>query len=221
VNQRLPISAKMRCVTEDHQARASSDGIDERDQLSAIGRLNDLFVSGVLPVERFSLALEQVFGASTRADLETALVEMPPIVQLTPAGRRLTEPLKLSTPDGCLQLGSGWQLGTDTTVSTGFGSAQLDLTAASWDDQRVDLHLQTWGSIEVLVPRGAAVQLVGGSARARLEPLSSPVPGGPIVRISTAGPTGVVTIRHPRHPPDGRLVRRRRQRAARRAISER
>ncbi len=121
-----------------------------------------------------------------------------PLVRLTPASRRLARPLVLQTPDSSLQLGSGWQLAADTLISTGFGAARLDLTAASWDTDQINLRLETWGSIEVLVPEGVAVQVVGGSACVQLESLSAPVPGGPALRISTSGPTGVIRIRHPK-----------------------
>jgi hypothetical protein len=108
----------------------------------------------------------------------------------------LAKPLALHAVDGGLQLGSGWQLAAETTVRTGVGSALIDLTTASWDTLHVDLHLETWGSIEVLVPKGVAVQMAGGAGRVRLEVLSAPVPGGPVLRITTSGPAGVIRIRH-------------------------
>ena len=38
--------------------------------------------------------------------------------------------------------------------------------------------------------------LAGGAGRVHLESLSTPVPGGPVLRISTSGPAGVIRIRH-------------------------
>ena len=136
---------------------------------------------------------------------------LPPLVRLTPASRRLARPLVLQAPDSALQLGSGWQLAADTTIGTGFGAARLDLTAASWDVHQINLRLQTWGSIEVLVPKGVAVQMLGGSASVLLESLSPPVPGGPVLRISTSGPTGVIRIRHPKKRNGGPFTRWRRR----------
>jgi hypothetical protein len=108
----------------------------------------------------------------------------------------LAEPLVLQAADGGLTLGSGWQLAKETRIRTGVGSALIDLSAASWDTLHVDLHLETWGSIEVLVPKGVAVQMAGGAGRVRLEALSAPVPGGPVLRVSTSGPAGMFRIRH-------------------------
>ena len=159
------------------------DGVDEDARGAAITRLHDLVGGGELSLERFSGILERVFAAASHAELEAAMLALPPLVRLTPASRRLARPLVLQVPDSALQLGSGWQLAADTTITTGFGAARLDLTAAKWDAQQVSLRLQTWGSIEVLVPEGVALQMVGGSASVLLESLSPPVPGGPVLRF--------------------------------------
>ena len=39
---------------------------------------------------------------------------------------------------------------------------------------QINLHLETWGSIDVLVPEGVAVQMLGGSGHINLGPLSAP-----------------------------------------------
>jgi hypothetical protein len=189
MNEGLPVTAAP-AVT------APSDRVDEEERVAAIGRLGDLFSDGELSYARFSVVLEQLFAAPGHADLESAMQALPPLVRLTPSPRRLADPLVLHAADGGLTLGSGWQLAQETTIRTGVGSAVIDLSAASWDTLHVDLHLETWGSIEVLVPKGVAVQLAGGAGRVRLEALSAPVPGGPVLRVSTSGPAGMFRIRH-------------------------
>ena len=135
------------------------------------------------------------------------MLALPPLVRLTPNSRRLAKPLILQAADGGLQLGSGWQLAADTTIRTGFGAARGDLTAASWDSCQINLHLETWGSIDVLVPEGVAVQMLGGSGYVRLESLATPATGGPVLRISTSGPTGVIRIRHPKKRSESLFTR--------------
>ncbi|HXY27051.1 MAG TPA: DUF1707 domain-containing protein, partial [Acidimicrobiales bacterium] len=153
--------------------------MDEDDRVEAIARLHDLFSTGELSHDRFSELLEKVLTAPGHVDLETTMLALPPLVRLTPTSRRLTKPLVLQTADGGLRLGSGWQLAADTTISTGFGATRLDLTTASWDSCQINLRLETWGSIEVLVPEGVAVQMIGGSGHIHLESLSTPTIGGP------------------------------------------
>ena len=191
-------------MIKDLLATTVLDGVDEDDRSSAIARLHDLFCAGELSHECFSAVVEQVFAAPKYADLEIAMLALPPLVRLTPSSRRLAKPMVLQVADGGIQLGPGWQLAADTTIRTGFGKARLDLTAASWDAQQINLHLETWGSIEVLVPQGVAVQMFGGQGSVHLESLSAPVPGGPVLRISTSGPTGVIRIRHPGSATMGR-----------------
>jgi hypothetical protein len=201
-------------VNKDRPVSPPLDEVDEDARVAAIARLHDLFSGGKVSLERFSGVLEQVFAAPSHADLEAAMVALPPLVRLTPASLRLARPLVLQAADNVLQLGSGWQLAADTTIGTGFGAARLDLTAASWDVDQINLRLETWGSIEVLVPEGVAVQMVGGSGSVQLESLSPPVPGGPVLRISTSGPTGVIRIRHPKDRNGGLVTRWRRRRTA-------
>jgi hypothetical protein len=202
-------------VNRNSPVSAAPDGADEDARVAAVARLRDVFALGRLSLERFSEILELVFAASSHSDLEAALLGLPPLVRLTPPSRRLSKPLVLRVPDGDLRLGSGWQLAADTTIATGFGSARLDLASASWDAEQVDLRLETWGSIEVLVGAGVAVQVVGGSASVHLERLSAPLPGGPVVRVSAHGPTGVILIRHPCERSGGLSTRWRGRRAKR------
>ncbi len=152
------LRAKMGPMANHLPAAVPADGVDGEDLVAAVARLGDLFSSGALSHDCFSEILEQVFAAPRYADLETAMLPLPPLVRLTPASRRLARPLMLQAADGGLQLDSGWQLAADTTINTGSGAARLDLTVASWDTQQVHLRLETWGSIEVLVPEGVAVQ---------------------------------------------------------------
>jgi hypothetical protein len=208
-------------VNKNRPVSAPLDGVDEDARVAAIARLHDLFSGGGLSLERFSIVLEQVFAAPSYAELEAAMLPLPPLVRLTPASRRLARPLVLRVPDSELRLGSGWQLAADTTISSGFGAAWLDLTAASWDAHQINLRLEAWGSIEVLVPEGVAVQMVGGSASVQLESLSPPVPGGPLLRISTSGPTGMIRIRHPKEHNGGPFPRWRRWRTPGRPSSSR
>jgi hypothetical protein len=199
-------------VNENGPGLAALDAVDEEARVAAVSRLHDLIGAGGLSLEHFSGTLEQVFAAVSHAELEAAMLALPSLVRLTPASQRLAGPLVLHVPDSALQLGPGWQLAAETAIATGFGVARLDLSAASWDVDQINLHLQTWGSIEVLVPKGVAVQVLGGSGSVRLESLSPPVPGGPVLRISTSGPTGVIRVRHPQQRNGRPFTRWRRRR---------
>lgn len=179
----------------------------EAGRAAALARAHELYGESRITLERLGSIVEQLLAARRHEDLERAMETLPPIVRLTPRSRRLGRPLVLSVPDADLRLGAGWQLAPQTTVATGWGRAQLDLASASWDEQRVELRLETWGSIEVLVPRGVAVQIAGGSGGIRHDALSPALPGGPLLRVSRSGPAGLVRLRHPAPSRGGRLAR--------------
>ncbi len=205
------VAAKMVTVSEGLPIAGSPDGVDHDDLVAALARLHDLFSTGEVSLERFLELLEEVFAAPGHADLEAAMLTLPPPVRVTPPWRRLAEPLILRAADGDLRLGSGWQLAADTSISTGIGAARVDLTAASWDSRQINLRLETWGSIDVLVPEGVAVRIVGGTGHIHLEPLAAPVVGGALLRISASGPTGVIRIHHPKERGDGLFTRGKRR----------
>jgi hypothetical protein len=212
---------KMVSVNEGRLVPAPLNEMAEDDRVAAIARLRDVFSDGMVTLERFVEVLEHICTASNHTDLREAMVTLPPLVRPTPPWLRLTRPLVLRTADDGLLFGPGWQLAIDTTVSTGLGAARLDLTTASWDAQNINLRLETWGSIDVLVPEGVAVQLVGGSRPVQLQSLSLPTPGGPVLRISTFGPTGVIRIRHPEACHARRFIRWRRRWSSSTTISKR
>jgi hypothetical protein len=103
--------------------------------------------------------------------------------------------------------GLGWQLAADTTICTGAGTTVLDLGLVSGDAPEIDLRLEAWGSFGLLVPQGVAVQLTGGLGSVRIEPLSPPIPSGPVHHVCSAGPGGLVRIRHPRMRERRRRIR--------------
>jgi hypothetical protein len=187
----------MGAVDEDQAPPGTRGGVADGERFAAAARLNDLFSDGEVSHERFAGALEAVFAAPAHDDLAAAMAGLPPIVRLTPAAHRLTSPLVLRAGGGGLRLGRGWQLGARTSVTTGVGRTRLDLAAATWDSLEIALCVETWGTVEVLVPHGVAVQLGGSCGGVRLEALTPPVPGGPVVRLTTRGPAGAVCVRHP------------------------
>ena len=194
-------------MSADRRVTKRGDAADEVSRAAALARARQLYSENAITLERFDWIVEQLHHARGHADLERAMETLPPIVVLTPRSRRLDRPLVLRVPNGDLRLGPGWQLASNTTVVTGWGRARLDLGAASWDEPRIELHLETWGSIELLVPRGVAVQIAGGCGGIRHDALAPALPAGPLLRVSRSGPGGLVRLRHPAPSGGGRLAR--------------
>ena len=186
-------------VPEQLPSPVSPEPVDDSERLAAVARLHQLVGTGGLSLERFSASLEQVLAANDQADLEMAMAALPSLVRLTPASRRLSQPLKLDAGISKVQLGGGWQLARETEVTTNTGKVLLDLTAATWDAREIDLRLRTnTGKIEVVIPKGVAVQMVSATNRVRLDNLVPPVPGAPVLKIvaSTSTGAGRITVTH-------------------------
>jgi len=92
-------------------------------------------------------------------------------------------PWRSTLAPGRLRLDGQWQLARQTHVSADLGNVTIDLTEAEFDEYLTDLHVYSgWGSITIIVPRGAEVQITQhrGGVDMRLEP---PVPGLPLIRL--------------------------------------
>jgi len=194
----------------DNQPPIAADPIGDADRVTAIARLRDLFAAGELSYDDFSRALDQALAASTHAELESAFARLPLPVRLSPMSRRLTSPVVVEARMSSLDLGTGFQLGADTSIVATTGSVYLDLTAASWDAREIDLRLKTkTGTIDVIVPRGVAVQPVLLKGQIVLDDLEPPIPGAPVLRVEATARMGVIRLTH---DPQSHSTRRKRHR---------
>jgi hypothetical protein len=181
--------------------------VDDHGRVVAIGRLHDLVGQGELSLDAFALALERMLSATDEDELADVMAAVPPLVRLTPRDRRLMQPLTVNAGSDRVELGVGWQLGQRTTVKTVGGSCLVDLSAVTWDAHEIDLTLRTCsGVIEVLVPRGVAVQIVSASGAVCVDGIGAAWPGAPMVRISATATGGRIRIAH--HRRRGRKQRR-------------
>jgi hypothetical protein len=186
-------------MADDELAGRSSARVEDADRLAAIARLRDVFASGNVSFDEFSGSLELVLAATTDVDLEGAIGGLPPLVRLTPASRRLRQPLVVDVRLSQLNLGAGWQLGKETVVTASTGSVIIDLTAATWDALDVDLRLSAKTStIDVIIPRGVAIQIVSARGQLALESLEPPLPGAPLLRVDATATMGVIRFSHDR-----------------------
>jgi len=170
--------------------------VSEGARAAAVARLHELYIEDALSIESLGQHLDAVLAAADDARLREVFSALPPPVTLTPQHRRLRGPLVLRAPDGRLALAPGWQLASETTICTGPGRAVVDLAAASWDATHINLRLETWGTLEVLIPTGVAVRIGGRSAAIRVESTAALLPGGPLLSVCNVGPGGQIRIRH-------------------------
>jgi hypothetical protein len=177
----------------------SLEPLTDGQREGVLRHLQDLVGSGSIDLERYELLTSVVRGAASVADLEDVMARVPPVTAMTPAARRLVEPLELRTYTGTLRMEGRWQVGKVTNANVATGGMVLDLTEAELDDHEIDLTLKVaTGSATVIIPYGIEVQLVrvAGGVKNRLGTSIAP-PGAPLLRLHLTSATGTIRLRRP------------------------
>jgi Domain of unknown function (DUF1707)/Cell wall-active antibiotics response 4TMS YvqF len=163
----------------------------ERD--ATVDRLRAAAAEGRLTVEELAQRAELVLAAATRGELERITADLPPAAP--PAAATQAHRAVLSSADH----GGRWRLSPRNRFVTVLGSTTLDLRQAVLPGAEVDIDLRTvLGSVEVLLPAAAEVEVTGGGPllqRSMYVGPEPPPPGGPVIRIHLAGAVGSVTVR--------------------------
>ena len=169
---------------------------DRREQ--GVELLRRLVSLGKLDLAAFDSALDQMMSVATEAEFVGVVNMLPAPINMSPPERRLTEPLTIKATTQNIKLTGRWQVAKDTTVKCVTGNATVDLTEAEFDDRTILLTIRVvTGNATVVVPRGVDVQLVGQTAAVKME-LDAPVPGYPLIRLTSGAVTGKVRVRHPK-----------------------
>lgn len=163
-----------------------------------IDLLRGRVATGQVDLHTFEDAVDQLVKAQTESEFSSVVRRLAPPVEITPPERRLTEPLHIDTSMGAVRLGGRWQVPRQTEVRTSMGAVSIDLTEAEFDDWTVDLVVHSsMGAVEIIVPRGMAVQLVGRNGPVESQ-LDRAIPGFPLVRLTVTTDMGRITLRHPK-----------------------
>lgn len=181
------------------------------DRTAAVEHLSVLLQCDLVALEDFDPLVQRLLATTTRSELGAILAALPTTVRMTPPERRLNDTLVLSARSGVLKLNGRWQLGADTEVHCDSGIVKLDLRNAEFDDTLIELDLDaSSGVIDVIVPRGVAVQMIEVSARGVIKnsiEAASPLPGLPCIRVSARTNSGVIRLQHPKEPKRRRWFR--------------
>ena len=117
--------------------------IGDELQSNAVSVLRAMLADDRLGLADYERAIDQVLGARTENELREVLHSLPTPVRITPADRRLDQPLKIRGGTGRLRLDRPWQLARKTTVRAELGSVMIDLTQAHFDQPTIDLSVYT------------------------------------------------------------------------------
>jgi len=174
----------------------------ERDLV--VQQLSIAVSEGRLTLEEHVVRVDGALAATTRAELEPLLADLP--VAGPARAVRLAPPEERPKPKrrwivsvmGEHHRRGRWKLTGRTSVVTVMGETDLDLRGAFIDEPEV--HISAWmlmGEQRILVPRGVDVDVTGfvfmGSRKIRVDD-APPRPGAPKVNIRAVGAMGEVRI---------------------------
>jgi hypothetical protein len=179
------------------EARAGAAAIGDELRSNAVDVLGAMLADDRLELEDYERAVHHVLGARSETELDEVLRSLPSPVTMTPADRRLDQPLKIRGGTGRLRLDRPWQLARQTSVRGELGSVMIDLTQAQFDECTIDLSVYTgWGTITIVVPPGVGIQLLRTHGTVTSS-IAAPLPGFPLVRLRAQTNIGRIRLRTP------------------------
>ena len=175
----------------------ASDG--EREQ--AVMRLREAVVEGRLTLEEFSERVGSAQVARTTRDLALLTDDIPEveIPEVEPAARARPVRAAHRALFSHLVRRGRLELGPRSSFRSIFGTIDLDLRDAILTSPEVELDIfSLFGTVTVLAPEGAEVEIVGGGlfASERLDIANTRLPAGvPRIRIRSSGLGGELRVR--------------------------
>jgi hypothetical protein len=167
----------------------------DSDRDATVNRLREAAGEGQLTLGELTDRIEAAFDAVMRSDLVLLTCDLPEAaavgVATQPAGVRGFGDVKRSGP---------WTVPAENSFRTWLGNIKLDLREAQVSATETHIHARAlFGNIELLVPKGIAVEV---QARTRLGrtnlQASSEAAGAPRIVLTGGTFSGNVNVRHPR-----------------------
>jgi hypothetical protein len=158
----------------------------DSDRDRAVLALREHLAAGRLTLEEFTDRMSAALAATTTAELEPVLHELPAMAPMRRKPTRFVPALFSSTRrDGRMRVRRR------ILCLVGFGNIDLDLRQAALEGDVVTvIGFAAFGALDVYVPEGVEVDLHGltvfGHKNARGKDLP-PLPGTPLVRVYTFG----------------------------------
>lgn len=173
----------------------------EREE--TVSRLSVAAGEGRLTLEELGVRVSSAYSATTRAELEHVLVDLPVPVSETGTvepvePRRKPKRHWIVSIMGEHHRDGRWRMSPRTTVVTVMGESSIDLRGAVLDGRQAKISSYLMmGEMRLIVPRGVEVEVTGfvlmGSRKVRVE--DAPLrPGTPTVHIRCIGMMGEVRI---------------------------
>lgn len=166
----------------------------DADRDVALALLREASVDGRLTLEELAQRTELVSTARTRDEVAAATADLEgPVTPALPE-----EVVKQRALFSSFTRQGRWQIARQARYSAVFGNVKLDLRQAVLPAPEIELEARAvFGGIEVIVPEGVHVELIGGAALSsqELKVEGEPPEGSPVIRIRHRGFCGSLAVR--------------------------
>jgi class 3 adenylate cyclase len=175
--------------------------VADADRDRTVALLREHVVAGRLTLDEFSDRAGRALGATTRGELEAVMTDLPEASgpsttgTVTPRARRRWHIAVMSGHD----TKGRWRIGDKTNAVAIMGGCDIDLRSAEIEGPEVVITaFAFWGGINVIVPEGFDVELVGfsfmggRSLKLRDAPI---IPGSPRIVVRGFAVMGGIDVR--------------------------
>jgi class 3 adenylate cyclase len=175
--------------------------VADADRDRTVALLREHVVAGRLTLDEFSDRAGRALEATTRGELEAVMVDLPEVAQpsttgtVTPRTRRRWHIAVMSGHD----TKGRWRIGDKTNAVAIMGGCDMDLRSAEIEGPEVVITaFAFWGGINVIVPEGFDVELVGfsfmGGRSLKLRDVPI-IPGSPRIVVRGFAVMGGIDVR--------------------------
>jgi Domain of unknown function (DUF1707) len=172
--------------------------VSDVDRDHAVTMLREHVVAGRLTLDEFSERVGLALAARTRGDLGGAMGDLPtPLPAAERAGRRSRR--RMVAVMSAARAKGRWKISGRSTAVAVLGGCDMDLRHAEIDGPEVVINaLALWGGVQIVVPQGFDVEMVGfsfmGVRNLRLRNVP-PVPGSPRIRVRGVAIMGGIHVK--------------------------
>lgn len=190
---------------DDLQPVESDLRVSDRDRDRTVEQLRQHVSEGRLTLDEFADRVGVALVARTAGELQTVVSDLP--ASPAPATRTArTRRWVVAVMSGAKAKGR-WRAGSSVTAVAVMGGCEVDLRRAEMEGDEVRITaVAFWGGIDIIVPEGIEVELVGlpvmGGKHMRIADVPV-LPGSPVVRVRAFPIMGGVSVRSKpdRHRP--------------------
>lgn len=192
------------------QAPLPSDPVGDDDRAPALQRIRQAVGENVLPFEELDDRFAAIYAATTRAELDAVVADLPAPAAPLPAPAVVPHPAPRSSfvLIGDLSVGGGVAVDSEIRATNLIGDTTIDLSDAVLGPE-VDVRVSSIiGDITVIVPDGVRASLETTTIIGeRTTILSDARPGAPTIRVTGFCAIGEVKLYSLSRVPEG-LFRR-------------